>query len=127
MTYNPLWDVIQAYMDDPAHRYAPKVADIARETGVSDQLLSKWKKQAVLPKAAHLLRVAKGTGISYERLLRAALEGQNYLPPGSRIILPARLDDLLAGGERPAVVVTDEGAGPLTPERRPQSAGDQRP
>jgi transcriptional regulator with XRE-family HTH domain len=78
---NPLWDVIQEFMDDPKHRYAPKVADIARESGVSDQVLSKWKARPTLPTPEQLIRVAKGTGIPYGTLLVAALRGKGYVPP----------------------------------------------
>lgn len=77
---NFLWEVIQAYMDDPAHRYSPKPADLARETGISDQVLSKWKSRPRLPTPTQLIRFAQGTGLSYEDLLIAALKGKDYLP-----------------------------------------------
>jgi hypothetical protein len=81
---NPLWDVIQAYMDDPKHRYPPKPADLARETGVSDQVLSKWKARPTLPSPDQLIRVARGTGIPYADLLMAAVRGKGYVPPSTR-------------------------------------------
>lgn len=77
---NPLWELIQAYMDDPRHRYPPKAADLARETGVSDQVISKWKMKRVLPTGQQLRLFAAGTGISYYLLLEAALRGRGYLP-----------------------------------------------
>ena len=78
---NPLWDLIQAYMDLPTHRYAPKPADLARETGVSDQVISKWKSTPTLPSAEQLSKFSIGTGIEYVSLLTAALKGKGYLPP----------------------------------------------
>lgn len=80
MTDNPLWDLIQRYMDDPGHRYPPKPADLARETGVSEQLISKWKMKPTMPSVEQLARFSKGTGIGYFELLIAALIGRGYLP-----------------------------------------------
>lgn len=77
---NPLWALIQAYMDDSKHRYPPKPADLARETGVSDQVISKWKYKPTLPSSEQLFRFAKGTGLDYLELLAAALVGKGYLP-----------------------------------------------
>lgn len=81
MSANPLWDLIQTYMDDPKHRYPPKPADLARETGVSEQVISKWKSKPVLPSPLFLMAFSAGTGIPYADLLRAALQGQMYLSP----------------------------------------------
>lgn len=77
---NPLWDLIQGYLDDSSHRYSPKVADLSRETGVSDQVFSKWKAKPVLPTTPQLIRVSQATGISYPELLIAALKGKGFLP-----------------------------------------------
>jgi len=83
MTDNPLWDRIQQYMDDPSHRYSPKPADLARETGISEQVLSKWKAKPVLPEPLLLLAFAMGTGVPYAELLTEALRGKGYVPPGA--------------------------------------------
>lgn len=94
---NPLWDLIQAYMDDPKHRYRVVAADLSRETGVSEQVLSKWKAKPVLPNPLHLVAFAAGTGIPYESLLTAVLEGRGYLPrlSGTRIVLPKAFKEQL--------------------------------
>lgn len=93
MTDNPLWDVIQAFMDDPRHRYRPKPADLARETGISEQVFSKWKKRPTLPEPEQLNRLSAGTGINYARLLEAALDGKGYFIAGpSRIVTADFLD-----------------------------------
>lgn len=102
MTENPLWDLIQSYMDDPKHRYPPRPADLARETGLSEQLLSKWKSKPMLPEAGYLQMFAYGTGVSYEALLTAALEGRKYLPPGSRVVITDGYDEMLQNN--PAIV-----------------------
>lgn len=80
MTSNPLWDLLQAYMDSPLHEYSPRPADLARKTGVSEQVLSKWKQRPVLPTPAQLGKVASGTGLPFSYLLEAALQGRGYLP-----------------------------------------------
>jgi hypothetical protein len=85
VTDNPLWDVIQEFLDDPTHRFSPRVADLSRETGVSEQVFSKWKQRPTLPEAGLLLAVSQGTGISYGRLLVAALAGKGYAPLASEI------------------------------------------
>lgn len=93
MTDNPFWDLIQRYMDDPRHRYPPKAADIARECGLSAQLLSKWKLKPTLPEPEQLERLAAGTRISYPRLLEAALRGKGYFVAGpARIVTVDFLD-----------------------------------
>lgn len=93
MTDNPFWDLIQRYMDDPRHRYPPKAADIARECGLSAQLLSKWKLKPTLPEPEQLKRLSTGTRISYPRLLEAALDGKGYFVAGpSRIVTVDFLD-----------------------------------
>lgn len=79
MTDNPLWDLIQKYMDDPKHRYPPKPADLARETGISEQVLSKWRTKNVIPNPQLMLAFSAGTGIPYADLLTAALRGRGYL------------------------------------------------
>lgn len=148
MTENPLWDLIQRYMDHPGHRYSPRAADIARETGVSDQLLSKWKKAPTLPEPEQLRRIAVGTGIPYPRLLEAALRGKGYIQAGVRLVTARAIDPDLeahfkAQDDRgyisdaepylrrveaePNRVTTDTDAGPLTPEQQPQPADDPRP
>lgn len=86
MSDNPFWDLIQRYMDDPRHRYRPKAADIARESDLSGQLLSKWKARPTLPEPEQLVRLSRGTGINYARLLEAALAGKGYFIAG-----PARV------------------------------------
>lgn len=98
---NPLWDLIQSYMDLPTHRYPPRPADLARETGVSDQVISKWKQKPILPTAEQLTRFAKGTGIPYIDLLEAALRGKGYLPTSAAglRLAPALSDDLLVALE----------------------------
>lgn len=90
---NPLWELIQSYMDDPKHRYPPRPADLARETNVSDQVISKWKAKPVLPTAEQLLKFAAGTGIDYLDLLEAALVGRGYLPTEGEIKLKAKRFD----------------------------------
>lgn len=92
MNRNALWDLIQRYMDDPGHRYPPKPADLARETGVSDQVISKWKKRASLPTVDQLAKFSKGTGIGYFELLTAALVGKGYLPDAPGVELGVRGD-----------------------------------
>lgn len=102
MTNNPLWDVIQEYMDDSSHRYPPKPADLARETGVTDQVISKWKQKATLPTAEQLVRFSRGTGIPFLDLLVAALRGKGYLPVGAlqARFTPAMSRELLDALER---------------------------
>lgn len=89
MSANPFWDLIQSYMDDPRHRYRPKAADIARECDLSPQLLSKWKKRPTLPEPEQLVRLWRGTGITYPRLLEAALAGKGYFIAGPARIVSA--------------------------------------
>lgn len=94
---NPLWDRIQLYMDDPKHRYRPLAADLARETGISEQVLSKWKAKASMPKPHQLLQFSSGTGIPYADLVLAMLKGQGYLPqyPGSELVISIYLQRFL--------------------------------
>jgi hypothetical protein len=97
MTNNPLWDVIQNYMDEPKHRYPPKPADLARETGISEQVLSKWKAKPVLPQPIFLLAFSAGTGIPYSTLLTAALHGTSYLFRGDYVSTTQALENALGG------------------------------
>lgn len=93
-TPNPLWAMIQRYMDHPKHRYPPRPADIARECGISQQLLSKWKAKPTLPSPDQLWRLSRGTGIMYPRLLEAALQGKGYFVAGpSRVVTVDFLED----------------------------------
>lgn len=110
MTTNPLWDLIQTYMDDPKHRYPPKPADLARETGVSEQVLSKWKAKPVLPDALVLMTFSRGTGIPYGALLRAALEGKRYLPPGAAVTMPRRWEKWVQTSEAIARTIEETAA-----------------
>lgn len=105
MTDNPLWDLIQRYMDDPKHRYSPKPADLARETGVSEQVISKWKTKPTLPSVEQLARFSLGTGIGYFELLVAALAGKGYVPMEEEVTIRlagrAALSDFLEGQASP--------------------------
>lgn len=105
MTRNALWELIQRYMDDPGHRYPPKPADLARETGVSEQVISKWKTKATMPSVEQLARFSLGTGIGYFELLIAALIGKGYLPDVDDATIHlgngARVEDFLAGHASP--------------------------
>lgn len=95
---NPLWSRIQQYMDDPSHRYPPKPADLSRDSGVTEQVLSKWKAKPVFPRPDHLVAFAAGTGIPYEELLKAVLEGRDYLPGpagSAKIVLSRRMRRIL--------------------------------
>ncbi|MGZ3337093.1 MAG: helix-turn-helix domain-containing protein [Isosphaeraceae bacterium] len=87
MSRNPLWARIQRHMDET--RYNPKAADLARETGVSEQVLSKWRAKPVMPETALLLAFSRGTGIPYGELLCAAMEGRGLVPHGTALALPA--------------------------------------
>jgi len=55
-------------------------ADLARQTGISSQVISKWKGRAILPEPGQLAALARGTGLNYLELLDAALRGKRYLP-----------------------------------------------
>jgi transcriptional regulator with XRE-family HTH domain len=78
---NPLWALLVAYMDHPARgTHSMTQADLARETGLSDQVLSKWKSSPTFPNPAHLIQVANRTGINYFALLEAVMRGKGYLP-----------------------------------------------
>lgn len=107
---NPLWDRIQMYMDDPKHRYRPLAADLARETGISEQVLSKWKSKPSMPKPHQLLQFASGTGVPYADLILAMLKGQGYLPqyPGSELVISIYLQHFLEATGR-ALIESDDG------------------
>ena len=93
MSDNPLWAMIQQYMDNPMHRYPPKPADLARECNLSPQVLSKWKQRPTLPEPEQLIRLAVGTGIPYLRLLEAALAGKRYIQQGyDHVVTPPFLN-----------------------------------
>lgn len=77
---NPLWVLLQDYMDYAGHIYSIRPADLARDSGVSEQLLSKWKSKPMLPSSEQLEKIAKATRISYFALLEAAIRGKGYLP-----------------------------------------------
>lgn len=85
MSRNFLWEAIQSHMDDPSLPYSPKPADISRKTGISAQVLSKWKSAPTLPDPEQLARLAKGTGLSYLTLLAASLKGKGYLPADAEL------------------------------------------
>jgi len=119
MTENPFWDLIQRYMDDPRHRYAPKAADIARECDLSAQLLSKWKAKPTLPEPEQLARLSGGTGINYPRLLEAALEGKGYFIAGPARVVTAGFLDPAEEADIAAEVVEMPWARPLSLDERP--------
>lgn len=54
---NPLWALIQEYMDHAKHWYTVRPADIARDSGVSEQVLSKWKQKPTLPSFDQLVKI----------------------------------------------------------------------
>ncbi len=71
-----LWRIVEEHLDDNPYK---QTSDVAREMGVSDQLLSKWRKRPVQPSREHMEALARVTGVSYWAVLRAALIDKGLL------------------------------------------------
>lgn len=77
-----LWRRIMEHANRRTGEYQKRVtqADVARATGLTNALLSKWRKTPTLPQPQQLAAVRDGIGLSYRELLDAALTDRNWLP-----------------------------------------------
>lgn len=117
-----LWQLIQDCMDEETRRYRMIVrqADIARRSGVSEAVLSGWRKTtptvgARLPEPRLLAAVAHAIGRRYEDLLDAALEDRGYLPEPSQTVSPSGDTD---GSRRPYSAAVSEAVAKVPPRSR---------
>lgn len=85
-TETRLWRCIEDYANRQAGPFQARVkpADIARATGLSEQLLSKWRYTPTLPKPGQLAAVRDGVGVPYNAMLEAALSDRGWLPEPAR-------------------------------------------
>lgn len=73
-----LGQLIQEYID--RQEYAPSDAAIGRRLGVTRSTVGNWKRGEAMPKPDNLRDLATLLGISYTRVLDAALADSGYLP-----------------------------------------------
>lgn len=90
-TETHLWRCIVDHANQQAGPFQARVkpADIARATGLSEQLLSKWRYKATLPRPEQLAVVRDRVGVPYMALLEAALTDRGWLPEPGRIRTPS--------------------------------------
>lgn len=99
-----LWRLLHDHANQDRGRlqHEVKAADIARATGLSEALISKWKNKPTLPAPAHLTAIHRKLGVPYRALLDAALTDKGYLPePGEGAVARGadRLAEVLPRGE----------------------------
>lgn len=66
----PFAQIIYTYL--LSFRPTKLVADLARETGISDQAIWRWLRDGTLPRRGTIMDLHRGTGIPLEELLHAA-------------------------------------------------------
>jgi transcriptional regulator with XRE-family HTH domain len=72
-----LWKIVQAHID--AQPYPPSERQIAMRLGVSPTTLANWRTSRIeLPKPENLMALADLTGVSYDKVLQAALDDSGY-------------------------------------------------
>lgn len=77
-----MWRCIEQHVNRRAGPFQARVsaADISRATGISAQVLSKWRHTPTLPDPEMLATVAAGIHAPYRELLEAALQDRGWLP-----------------------------------------------
>lgn len=73
-----LGKLIQEYID--RQEYPPSDAAIGRRLGVTRSTVGNWKRGDAMPKPDNLRDLATLMGVSYTRVLDAALADSGYLP-----------------------------------------------
>lgn len=72
-----LYDLIQEHID--SQQYPPSPRQVAKQLGVTQTTLSKWREPKRLIEKEHLEAIARLTRNPYSRVLNALLEDIDYL------------------------------------------------